>query len=196
MTHIESTPPELKYRMYAKLFPHEEDLMTDGEIVMGYITDVNALFVLVNLVEYGDISGTIRLSGFTPDRRLDKVPDTFKVGQYIVVRVLNRTPDMSSQDLSLTRISREDIDECTRRYANSKAVNRMLKSIASHKNIPLVDLYRSIVWPLSIKYGHAYNAFSTADDAVFDGLDISDEVRAELHKGCIVINPCLSYIYS
>lgn len=41
-------------------------------------------------------------------------------------------------------------------------------------NIPLETLYETIGWPLSRKYGHAYDAFkiSITDPSVFDSVDV------------------------
>jgi translation initiation factor 2 subunit 1 len=86
-------------------------------------------------------------------------------------------------DLSKRRVTPEDIIKCEEKFNKSKAVHSILRFIAEKHDLVLEDLYKSIAWPLSRKYGHAYDAFKMAiadAEAVFEGLEMSDVVRNEL----------------
>lgn len=87
--------------------------------------------------------------------------------------------------MSKRRVSAEEIQKCEEKYNKSKAVHSIMRHVAEKRNIELEQLYQQIGWPLYQKYGHAYEAFKlalTEPDKVFEGIEMSAEVKSELQS--------------
>lgn len=72
-------------------------------------------------------------------------------------------------DLSKRRVSAEDIDKCTERYAKAKAVNSILRHVAEllhyESSEQLEELYQRTAWLFEEKYkkkASAYDFFKQA----------------------------------
>lgn len=72
-------------------------------------------------------------------------------------------------DLSKRRVSAEDIDKCTERYAKAKAVNSILRHVAEllhyESSDQLEELYKRTAWHFEEKYkkkASAYDFFKQA----------------------------------
>ena len=68
-------------------------------------------------------------------------------------------PCLGYIDLSKRRVSPEDILKCEDRYNKSKLSHSLLRHTAEKFEIPILELYEKIGWPLSRKYGHMLDAF-------------------------------------
>lgn len=82
-------------------------------------------------------------------------------------------------DLSKRRVTSEDAEKAEDKYNKSKAVHSILRHVAEKHQYPLEKLYEKVGWPLSRKYGHAYEAFKIAitnPEQVFDGIDVPSKV--------------------
>ena len=58
-----------------------------------------------------------------------------------------------------------------------------MRHVAEIVDMSLEDLNRCFTWPLYKRYGHAFDAFKlalTEPDRVFEGLEVSSELRQEL----------------
>ena len=131
-----------------------------GEVVMVNVQEIAEMGAYVKLLEY-DI----------------------RVGKNEVAVVLRMDKEKGYIDLSKRAVSADDIVKCDERYNKSRAVHSILKHCAEKFNLPLEQLYQSVCWPLSKKYGHAYDAYklSIADDSIFDDIKApSPEVLEEL----------------
>lgn len=62
-------------------------------------------------------------------------------------------------DLSKRRVSAEEVVKCEEQYEKGKAVDSIMVQVAGKTGIPAETLYEQIAWPLSKRYGHAYEAF-------------------------------------
>lgn len=62
-------------------------------------------------------------------------------------------------DLSKRRVSPEDILKCEDRYNRSKLSHSLLRHTAEKCEVPILELYEKIGWPLTKKYGHMLDAF-------------------------------------
>ena len=116
-------------------------------------------------------------------RRIRSIQKLIRVGKNDVAVVLRVDKEKGYIDLSKRRVSSEDIINCEEKYQKSKAVNSILRFCAEKFQIPLEDLYKSIAWPLSRKYGNAYEAFklSIIDETVWEGIEPpSKEILNEL----------------
>ena len=69
-------------------------------------------------------------------------------------------------DLSKRRVAAEDVAACEDRWNKSKMVHSIMRHLAEITGQELEVLYKAIGWPLYKAYGHAFEAFKVARDAV------------------------------
>lgn len=81
-------------------------------------------------------------------------------------------------------MSPEDAIKAEEKYNKSKAVHSILRHVAEKHKVSLETLYETIGWPLSRKYGHAYEAFKiaiTSPETVFEDITFPSKlIRDEL----------------
>lgn len=167
-------------RFYENKYPEVDD------VVMVNVQQIAEMGAYVRLLEYDNIEGMVLLSELSR-RRIRSIQKLIRVGKNEVVVVLRVDKEKGYIDLSKRRVSAEDVIKCEERYQKSKAVHSILRQCAEKYQVSLEDLYKAYAWPLSRKYGHAYDAYkmSIVDPNVWDGIEsISDEIFAEL-KGQI-----------
>ncbi|SCU82560.1 LAME_0C01772g1_1 [Lachancea meyersii CBS 8951] len=163
-------------RFYENKYPEVDD------VVMVNVQQIAEMGAYVKLLEYDNIEGMVLLSELSR-RRIRSIQKLIRVGRNEVVVVLRVDKEKGYIDLSKRRVSSEDIIKCEERYQKSKAVHSIVRHCAEKFNFPLEQLYQTVAWPLSRKYGHAYDAFklSIVDDTVFEGLEApSPEIFQEL----------------
>ncbi|KAH3899394.1 translation initiation factor eIF2 subunit alpha SCDLUD_004837 [Saccharomycodes ludwigii] len=155
-------------RFYENKYPEVDD------VVMVNVQQIAEMGAYVKLLEYDNIEGMVLLSELSR-RRIRSIQKLIRVGKNEVVVVLRVDKEKGYIDLSKRRVSSEDIIKCEERYQKSKAVNAILRQCAEKYNIPLETLYESIAWPLSRKYGHAYDAFKMS---ITDPSILETEIKA------------------
>lgn len=163
-------------RFYENKYPEVDD------VVMVNVQQIAEMGAYVKLLEYDNIEGMVLLSELSR-RRIRSIQKLIRVGKNEVVVVLRVDKEKGYIDLSKRRVSSEDVIKCEERYQKSKAVHSILRHCAEKFSFPLEDLYKSVAWPLSRKYGHAYDAFklSIVEDTVFEGVEPpSKEIFEEL----------------
>ncbi|ANZ73377.1 BA75_00071T0 [Komagataella pastoris] len=163
-------------RFYENKYPEVDD------VVMVNVQQIAEMGAYVKLLEYDNIEGMVLLSELSR-RRIRSIQKLIRVGKNEVVVVLRVDKEKGYIDLSKRRVSSEDIAKCEERYTKSKSVHSILRHCAEKFNMPLEELYRTIGWPLSKEFGHAYDAFkiSITDSTVFDKVQPpSQEVLEEL----------------
>jgi len=163
-------------RFYENRYPEVD------EVVMVNVQEIAEMGAYVKLLEYDNIEGMVLLSELSR-RRIRSIQKLIRVGKNEVAVVLRVDKEKGYIDLSKRRVSAEDIVKCDERYNKSKAVHSILRHCAEKFTIPLETLYQTIGWPLSRKYGHAYDAFklSITDSTIFDAVEApSPDVLEEL----------------
>lgn len=163
-------------RYYEKEFPEVDQL------VMVQVKQIAEMGAYVSLLEYDNIEGMILLSELSR-RRIRSVQKLIRVGRNEVVVVMRVDPEKGYIDLSKRRVSAEEVIKCEEQYEKSKAVDSIIIQVAKKHNLDPEVLYRSVVWPLGKKYGHAHDAFKIAvadADTVLEGLTIDPSVRSDL----------------
>lgn len=152
-------------RFYENQYPEVD------EVVMVNVQEIAEMGAYVKLLEYDNIEGMVLLSELSR-RRIRSIQKLIRVGKNEVAVVLRVDKEKGYIDLSKRRVSAEDIVKCDERYNKSKAVHSILRHCAEKFNISLEELYLSIGWPLSRKYGHAYDAFkiSITDPSVYNDI--------------------------
>uniref|UniRef100_A0A0G4HBK4 Eukaryotic translation initiation factor 2 subunit 1 n=1 Tax=Chromera velia CCMP2878 TaxID=1169474 RepID=A0A0G4HBK4_9ALVE len=171
-------------RYYENKFPQTDDLVM---VVIKRIADMGAY---VSLLEYDDIEGMILMSELSK-RRFRSVGKLVKVGQHQVAMVMRTDEKKGYIDLSKRRVSPEDIVKCEERYSKSKAVQTIIRHLASVNQCTVESLNEKITWPLAKKFGHEFEAFKQAasdPDAVLDLLPepldskMKDELVADIKR--------------
>jgi translation initiation factor 2 subunit 1 len=167
----------LECRFYENQYPDLE------EVVMVNVMEIGEMGAYVTLLEYDGIQGMILLSELTR-RRIRSINKLIRVNRNEVVMVLRVDQEKGYIDLSKRRVSPEDVVKCEDRYNKAKTVHSVLRHLAAIFNIDVQTLYTDIGWPLYRKYGHAYDAFkialSDSDDDIFEGIQITDEIKTAL----------------
>jgi translation initiation factor 2 subunit 1 len=133
------------------------------------------------LLEYNNIEGMILLSELSR-RRIRSINKLLRIGKNEVVMVIRVDKDKGYIDLSKRRVSPEEVVKTEERFNKSKAVHSILRHVSNRMKEPIAGLYTRIGWPLTKKYGHAYDAFQLAvsdADAVFKDLDVTAEEKHE-----------------
>ncbi|AOW01047.1 translation initiation factor 2, alpha subunit [Yarrowia lipolytica] len=171
-------------RFYANKYPEVDDL------VMVNVKEIADMGAYVKLLEYDDIEGMILLSELSR-RRIRSIQKHIKVGKNEIVVVLRVDKDKGYIDLSKRRVSAEDVEKCEEKYTKSKTVHSILRHVAEKHKYSLEKLYEQVGWPLSTKYGHAYDGFKlsiTNPDQVFGDLEdpaspaIMEDLKAQIGR--------------
>ena len=154
-------------RFYENKYPEVDD------VVMVNVQQIAEMGAYVKLLEYDDIEGMVLLSELSR-RRIRSIQKLIRVGRNEVVVVLRVDKEKGYIDLSKRRVSAEDIVQCEERYNKSKAVHSIVRRSAEKFNVPLEEVYKSIVWPLAKEYGHAFDAFriSITNPSIFDSPEV------------------------
>lgn len=153
-------------RFYENKYPEVD------EVVMVNVQEIAEMGAYVKLLEYDNIEGMVLLSELSR-RRIRSIQKLIRVGKNEVAVVLRVDKEKGYIDLSKRRVSAEDIVKCDERYNKSKAVHSILRHCAEKFTVSLETLYQTIGWPLSRKYGHAYDALklSITDPTTFDDIE-------------------------
>lgn len=123
----------------------------------------------VHLLEYNNIEGMILLSELSR-RRIRSINKLIRVGKTEPVVVIRVDKEKGYIDLSKRRVSAEDVEKCTERFAKAKAVNSILRHVAEllkyETDEQLEDLYQRTAWHFEEKYkknkASAYDFFKQA----------------------------------
>lgn len=176
----------LSCRFYKEKYPEIED------VVMVNVRSIAEMGAYVHLLEYNNIEGMILLSELSR-RRIRSINKLIRVGKtepVVVIRVdkekgtiyyffyylffiyLNNNLFLyvGYIDLSKRRVSAEDVEKCTERFAKAKAVNSILRHVAEllkyETDEQLEDLYQRTAWYFEEKYkknkASAYDFFKQA----------------------------------
>ncbi|GAK63286.1 translation initiation factor eIF-2 alpha subunit [Moesziomyces antarcticus] len=162
---------------------YKKELPDVDEVVMCQVQQIAEMGAYVKLLEYDGAEGMILLSELSR-RRIRSIQKLIRVGRNEVVVVLRVDKEKGYIDLSKRRVSPEDVVKCEDQFTKSKAVHSIMAHVAGKLGREVEELYDSIVFPLHDKYGHAFDAFKLAIldmDKTFEGIQMDDEVRKELH---------------
>ncbi|KAK3930139.1 Eukaryotic translation initiation factor 2 subunit 1, partial [Frankliniella fusca] len=147
-------------RYYKEKYPEVED------VVMVNVRSIAEMGAYVHLLEYNNIEGMILLSELSR-RRIRSINKLIRVGKTEPVVVIRVDKEKGYIDLSKRRVSPEDVEKCTERFAKAKAVNSILRHVAELLNYEtdeqLEELYQKTAWHFEdTRKGSAYDAFKQA----------------------------------
>eukprot|EP00099_Drosophila_melanogaster_P011018 NP_001285329.1 eukaryotic translation initiation factor 2 subunit alpha, isoform B [Drosophila melanogaster] len=172
----------LTSRFYNERYPEIED------VVMVNVLSIAEMGAYVHLLEYNNIEGMILLSELSR-RRIRSINKLIRVGKTEPVVVIRVDKEKGYIDLSKRRVSPEDVEKCTERFAKAKAINSLLRHVADilgfEGNEKLEDLYQKTAWHFEKKYNNktvAYDIFkqSVTDPTVFDECNLEPETKEVL----------------
>lgn len=163
-------------RMYKNEYPEE------GDLVMTQVTNVSPDKVYVNLLEYNNKEGIILPKNLSRKVRMRTINSFVRVGQKLPMEILSVDEEKGYIDLIMKFIKPEDRSRIFKKYTKSKTVHDILSRVSEVTSVPLLDIYRTIGWPLYDKYEHCYDAFQ--DISVNPGLLVceNNDVQEELIK--------------
>ncbi|XP_022913104.1 eukaryotic translation initiation factor 2 subunit 1 [Onthophagus taurus] len=155
----------LSCRFYKEKYPEVED------VVMVNVRSIAEMGAYVHLLEYNDIEGMILLSELSR-RRIRSINKLIRVGKTEPVVVIRVDKQKGYIDLSKRRVSGEDVEKCTERFAKAKAVNSILRHVAEllkyETDEQLEELYQKTAWYFEEKYKKKASAYDAFKQAVVD----------------------------
>lgn len=172
----------LHCRFYSQKYPETED------VVMVNVRSIAEMGAYVHLLEYNNIEGMILLSELSR-RRIRSINKLIRVGKTEPVVVIRVDKDKGYIDLSKRRVSPEDVERCTEKFAKAKAVNSILRHVAELLNYKtdeqLEELYKKTAWYFeekSKKQSSSYDFFKQAvnDTSILDECSLDDETKEVL----------------
>lgn len=172
----------LTCRFYEQKYPEVDD------VVMVNVRSIADMGAYVHLLEYNNIEGMILLSELSR-RRIRSINKLIRVGRTEPVVVIRVDKEKGYIDLSKRRVSPEDIERCTEVYSKAKAVNSILRHVASilnySTNQELEDLYKKTAWHFEAKTkkkGSSYDFFKQAvvDPSFLDECQLDEKTKTVL----------------
>ncbi|KAL6426079.1 hypothetical protein ACFW04_008981 [Cataglyphis niger] len=197
----------LSCRFYKEKYPEVED------VVMVNVRSIAEMGAYVHLLEYNNIEGMILLSELSR-RRIRSINKLIRVGKtepVVVIRVDKEKGNYNLSnfiglcdsmftiyiffgkgyiDLSKRRVSAEDVEKCTERYAKAKAVNSILRHVAEllhyDNDDQLEELYQKTAWHFEEKYkkqkASAYDFFkqSVLDPSILAECGLDEHTKEVL----------------
>lgn len=169
----------LSSRFYKEKYPEVED------VVMVNVRSIAEMGAYVHLLEYNNIEGMILLSELSR-RRIRSINKLIRVGKTEPVVVIRVDKEKGYIDLSKRRVSAEDVEKCTERFAKAKAVNSILRHVADileyETDVQLEELYQKTAWHFEEKYKNkaaAYDIFkqSVTDPSLLDECGLDEATR-------------------
>ncbi|XP_066590483.1 eukaryotic translation initiation factor 2 subunit 1 [Prorops nasuta] len=173
----------LSCRFYKEKYPEVDD------VVMVNVRSIAEMGAYVHLLEYNNIEGMILLSELSR-RRIRSINKLIRVGKTEPVVVIRVDKEKGYIDLSKRRVSAEDVEKCTERYAKAKAVNSILRHVAEllhyTSDDQLEELYQKTAWYFEEKYkkqkASAYDFFkqSVLDPSILAECGLDEQTKEVL----------------
>ncbi|OGI12733.1 hypothetical protein A3K64_03730 [Candidatus Micrarchaeota archaeon RBG_16_36_9] len=137
---------------------NEEKWPERGEIVIGTVVRVNPYSAFISLEEYGNKEGMIHISEVA-GKWVRDIRKFVKVGDKIVVKVMDVDREKKHIALSLKRVRKYDSEEKMREYKKKLKSEKMLKLLANKLNLSVEDVNKKITVEIEDKFGNVFDAF-------------------------------------
>lgn len=157
-------------------------------MVMVTVRSIAEMGAYVHLLEYNNIEGMILLSELSR-RRIRSMNKLIRVGKTEPVVVIRVDKEKGYIDLSKRRVSKEDVERCTEKFAKAKAVNSIIRHVGELLDYTseeqVEELYRQTAWHFEEKYKKqacAYDVFKQAvvDTSILEECSLDEETKAVL----------------
>jgi len=176
--HEDSTGLE-KCRFYRSELPNV------GDAVMTEIKGVTDYCGVVYLLEYGKQEAMIQFSEISNRRLRVKPGKILRQGKQEVMQVLKVNTERGMVDLTRKNLDPAEVEDCTRRFAESKTVHNILQHVSVACHVPLLELYETIVWPyIESQDQNPIELFKEAykDPSVWKNYNLDENVISHLNK--------------
>jgi len=137
---------------------NEEKWPERGEIVIGTVVRVNPYSAFIALEEYGNKEGMIHISEVA-GKWVRDIRKFVKVGDKIVVKVMDVDREKKHIALSLKRVRKYDSEEKMREYKKKLKAEKMLKSLAGKIGLSIEEVQKKISVEIEEKFGNVFDAF-------------------------------------
>lgn len=134
-----------------------------GELVIGTIKRVNPFSALVLLEGYNK-EGMIHISEVAR-KWIRDIREFVKVGQKVVVLVLDVDKKSGHIALSLKRVNRIQAEEKLQEFKREKKAEKMLELVAKEIGISLKKAYKEIGIPMQESFGEIFKGFLAARES-------------------------------
>jgi len=131
---------------------------TRGELVIGTVSKVNPFSAFVMLEEYPGVEGMIHISEVAR-KWIRDIRDFVKVGQKIVVLVLNVDEERGHVALSLKRVGPNEKSRKLKELKSEQKAEKMLETAAKKLGMDMETAYKEIGFELQDKIGEMFEAF-------------------------------------
>merc|ERR1711915_1020563 len=181
-THKSCLIMVISCRFYEQKYPEVDD------VVMVNVRSIADMGAYVHLLEYNNIEGMILLSELSR-RRIRSINKLIRVGMTEPVVVIRVDKEKGYIDLSKRRVSKEDVERCTDKFAKAKAVNSIIRHVGEllgySSDEQVEELYRKTAWHFEEKYKKqacAYDVFKQAvtDTSILEECDLDEETKKVL----------------
>jgi len=135
----------------------EEKWPERGEMVIGTVVRVNPYSAFIALEEYENKEGMIHISEVA-GKWVRDIRKFVKVGDKIVVKVMDVDREKRHIALSLKRVSKYDSEEKMREYKKKLKSEKMLKSLRGKLKLSEDDVNKKAL-EIEDKFGNVFDAF-------------------------------------
>jgi translation initiation factor 2 subunit 1 len=132
-----------------------------GEVVIGKITSITEDVIIMNLLEYGDLTGLI-LNGELSKKKFKTVSQITKVGNVEVCQVLKVEEAKGFIDLSLKRVSEEDKKLCKENFSKAKLSYQIINKACKISNESIKNVYENWAYKKEEEFGSIFLFFAHA----------------------------------
>jgi translation initiation factor 2 alpha subunit (eIF-2alpha) len=144
---------------------HPREIPEVDELVIAKVLDIGDTEVLVKLLEYNDLEGTMALSQLVRRGRIRSMRRVIKVGQICVLCVMDLGKD-NHVSLSKRHVQVDDIDPVMKRHSDLKRLHHAISSAAHDAKCDPLDIYQEWVWKLP--FFHSNEKEKEKDDSEED----------------------------
>lgn len=169
-------------RFYKKRLPDE------GDLVVVAIKDVGEHSITVELLEYNRIEGMITQAEYTRMRKSkynQGILKAKKMRKQEVCYVIRVDKDKEFIDLSKKQIQTDQAKEVEDQFEKGKKVQNLMYPLCDALKMDIESLYELIVWPLTTKDTHAYDALQEAIfdfDKIIGPLNLPENIRERFRE--------------
>ena len=143
------------------------------ELVKVQVVRIEEHGAYCSLLEYDGIEGLLLISELSK-RRIRSISKLIRVGQTHCCAVLRN--DRGNIDLSKKRVSNEEAKLFEVKFADAKAVQSIMKHIASQLNNETEEVCKKVSWPLYRQSGHPIDALRRLGSS--NGEDVVSVLRS------------------
>jgi len=158
------------------------------EIVVAQVEKIESTYIYVRLEDYiglgveePDNPGSFRAQGMVhiselANKWIKNISTFVKVGQRLALKVLRVDSSKGHIDLSLRRLTSEQINAKIQEWRYETKIENLLKLFGQQNGMELKEIYEKIGWPLIDKFGDIHTALDKIKE---EGIKVLDFLKIE-----------------